>query len=145
MGRIHNKKEWESRTEKRLVCVGGNTLLFQLSCIWNPRWKHEKATFGKRGCSASSSTGKCMDGLQAQDEPVHTTGTELCSELRTGKWSWTDAASTQTLFKLKEDYTPDASTMSEWVILCHSKTLSREMLLIPSSPIQRTQSHILEK
>lgn len=48
-------------------------------------------------------------------EPVHATGAELCSEPRNWKWSWADTVSTQALFKLKEDYTPNASPMSEWV------------------------------
>lgn len=115
-------------TEKRLVCMGGNTLMFQLNCIWNSRWEHESRFWQTWLVLPPPAEGCAWMGSRPRTEPVHATGTELCSESRTGKWSSTDIVSTQALFKLKEDYTPNASPMSEWVILYHSKTLGREML-----------------
>lgn len=80
------------------------------------------------GPASSSREGCVWMGSRPRTEPVHATGAELGSESRTGKRSWTDVVSTQALFKLIEDYTPNASPMSGWVILCCSKTLGREML-----------------
>lgn len=71
-----------------------------------------KAAFGKHGCP-------CL--LQQREVRGWAPGQSPCtlqvlsSALNpgTGKWSWTDAVPTQALFKLKEDYTPNASPTSE--------------------------------
>ena len=138
-GENPEKKEWEGRTEKRLVCVGGNMSSFQLNCIWNPMWERESMPSANVAPSASSTWERSESVISTARERALGLYRRWCllriTEPVNGARAET-ALSPQALqhFKLNDDdYTPSTSPMSEWCF-CHSKTLSREMLLISSSP-----------
>lgn len=85
MERTQKKKEREGRTEKRLLCDGGNTLVVELNCIRNPKWDHERLPSAKGAPPA---------GMWTRDPHRPGEGSGLVPALLTCTSKWTGKGST---------------------------------------------------